>query len=70
MVSCGGGLGLWVVGFDWLSCVRVCFFSLGGGVVFVAGVWWFLAVCVCVCVFFFLPVVGSYGSCWWVWWFF
>ena len=42
-------------------CVCVCFLSLGGGMVFVAGVWWYLVVCmyVCVCV-----------SCWWVRWFF
>ena len=41
---CSGGL--WVVGFDWLLllcvCVCVCFFGCGSGVVFVAGVWWFV----------------------------
>ena len=72
---CSGGVGLWVCLFF--------FFSSLGGVVFVASVWWFLAlcVCVCVCVFFFLLVVlvGGFGGffngfaswhsvAWWLWW--
>ena len=36
-----GGMGLWVVGFVWLL-LCVCFFGCGSGVVFVAGVWWFV----------------------------
>ena len=74
---CSGGMGLWVMGFVWLLllllcvcvCVCVCVFvfSLGGGVVFVSDVWWYLVVCVfvcvCVCVFFLLVVlVGGFGG--------
>ena len=56
---CSGGDVAWVMGCRFclvvVVVVCVCFFSsLGGGVVFVASVWWFLAICLCVCVF-----------CWW-----
>ena len=61
-------------------CVCVFFFlSLGGGLVFVAGVWWYLVVCVCVCfllvglvVFLMGLQVGIVVAWWWllagVWW--
>ena len=70
VVSCGGvvvawGYGLWIL---FVSCVRmcVCFFSWWRWV-FVAGVWWFLVVCLCVCSFFFLllvltVLVGGFGG--------
>ena len=76
VVSHGGAVMAWGYGL-WVSfgccccccyvCVCVCVFSLGGGVVFVADVWWYLVVCVfvcvCVCVFFLLVVlVGGFGG--------
>ena len=81
VVSHGGAVMAWGYGL-WVSfgccccccyvcvcvCVCVCVFSLGGGVVFVADVWWYLVVCVFVCVCVCVFLVG--GSCWWVWWFF
>ena len=56
--------GLWVL---FGCCVCVFFFSLWWRG-FVAGVWWFLVVCVyvcvcvCVCVFFLVVLVGGFGG--------